>query len=413
MTLNAKGLALLSAVIVTGCSHLPLDGPAYRDIDGGAAATLPIDRHAIAYDYALVDVNAHVLDSLDRIGNPSLHTHFGMRGSSSPGNRMGVGDVLQVSIFESATGGLFLPAESGPRPANFVTIPSQVVSRSGTISVPYAGAIRVAGRTTSEAERDIERKLASRAIEPQVVLSVIEQNGSSVSVLGDTVNGANKFKIAAAGDRMLDIISRAWGVKYAGYDLYVTLQRNGQRATIHFPRLVNDPKENIFVAPGDTLYIYRDQQKYVAIGALGSVTQTSGVTGQFAFDQERLSLNEALAKAGGLQDTRANPAQVFLYRIEHRETLEKIGVDLARFAPEQKHIPTIYRSNFRDPSSFFMAQKFSMRNKDVIYAANSDSTEFIKFLSYLRAVTSTVSGVAVDTQTTRDIISGRHILTGN
>jgi polysaccharide export outer membrane protein len=174
--------------------------------------------------------------------------------------------------------------------------------------------------------------------------------------------------------------------------------------------LVNNPRENIFVAPGDTIYVYREQQKFVAVGALSSVGQTSGLTGQFAFEQERLSLNEAVAKAGGLLDSRANPAQVFLYRAEFREALQRMGVDLSKFAPSQKFIPTVYRANFRDPSSFFFVQAFPMRHKDIIYVANADANEVVKFLSYLRAVTSTVSGVATDAVTTHDAILGRHIL---
>src|SRR5262249_43259363 len=145
---------------------------------------------------------------------------------------------------------------------------------------------------------------------------------------------------------------------YPGYELFVTMVRRGLRATVYFPMLVNDPRENIYVAPGDTLYIFREQQKFIAVGALGS---GGGQTGLIAFEQERLSLNEALAKAGGLADTRSNP-QVLLYRMEHRETLERIGVDIRKFAT-QKYIPTIYRANFRDPSSFFFAQRFPMRHK--------------------------------------------------
>ena len=88
------------------------------------------------------------------------------------------------------------------------------------------------------------------------------------------------------------------------------------------------------MAPGDTLYVFREQQKFVALGALGTVGQTQGLTAQFAFEQERLSLNEAVAKAGGLLDARANPGQVFLYRVEYREALEKMGVGLGKFPSE-------------------------------------------------------------------------------
>ena len=310
--------------------------------------------------------------------------------------------MVQVSIFESSAGGLFVPAEAGVRPGNFVTLPAQTVDRTGTISVPFAGQVPAAGRSLPEIQREIEGRLANRAIEPQVIVSLAEQNATEVAVVGDVVTTANKFKIRPNGDRVLDMISKAGALKYPGYELFVTLQRGKRRATVYFPSLVNNPQENIFVAPGDTLYVYREQQKFVAVGALGSVGQTSGLTGQFAFEQERLSLNEAVAKAGGLLDQRANPGQVFLYRLEFRQTLEGAKVDLKRFPRDQKLIPTIYRANFRDPSSFFFAQSFPMRHKDIIYVTNADSVEVVKFLDYLRTFTSTVSGVAEDVVITRD-----------
>jgi polysaccharide export outer membrane protein len=117
-----------------------------------------------------------------------------------------------------------------------------------------------------------------------------------------------------------------------------------------------------------------------------------------------------VAKAGGLLDSRANPGQVFLYRMEYREALAAMHVDLSKFPKDQKFIPTIYRANFRDPSSFFFAQKFPMRHKDVIYVSNADAVEVVKALDYLRSVTSTVSGVAGDSVFTRDAVNGRHIL---
>src|SRR5690606_3123197 len=174
--------------------------------------------------------------------------------------------------------------------------------------------------------------------------------------------------------------------------------------TVYFPTLVNKPRENIFVEPGDTLYVYREQQKFVALGALGTVGQTSGLTGQFAFGQERLSLNEAVAKAGGLLDFRANPAQVFLYRVEQRSMLERMHVDLQAFLPEQTMIPVIYRANFRDPSSFFVAQSFPMRHKDVIYVSNAESVEVSKFLDYLLLITAAASGASTDVLITRDAL---------
>jgi len=381
---------------------LPNSGPYHIDITTNAVASVTTDRHAIAFDYVLLDINRDVLEHVAEVGPGSFFSTFGTGKGPAPVIRVGVGDVVAISIFESAAGGLFIPAEAGVRPGNFVTLPPQMIDRSGSITVPFAGQIPAAGRTLTEIQRDIETRLANRAIEPQAIVTLAEQNATEVSVVGDVINTAVRFKIRPGGDRILDIISRAGGLRFPGYEIFVTLQRGNKRATVHFPTLVNNPAENIFVAPGDVLYVYREQQKFVAVGALGIGGQTQGLTNQLAFEQERLSLNEAIAKAGGLADDRANPRQVFLYRLEFREALEAMHVDLSKFAPTQRLIPTVYRANFRDPSAFFFAQGFPMRHKDIIYVTNADSVEVVKFLDYIRAITSTVAGVSVDAVTIRN-----------
>jgi polysaccharide export outer membrane protein len=391
---NAIGLLLF--LTAAGCTALPTSGPNSRSIVDGAAASLISDPQNVVFNYTLLDINRPVLDRVVAIGPESFFKSFGNKRGPSVAIRVGVGDVLQVSIFESSSGGLFIPAEAGARPGNYVTFPAQMVDRSGTISVPFAGEVRAAGRSLTEIQREIEAKLTKRAVEPQAVVSLAEQNANEVAVVGEVVNSANKFKIRPNGERVLDMISRAGGLKYPGYEAFVTVQRGKQKATVYFPLLISHPEENIYVAPGDTIYVYREQQKFVAVGALGSVGQTSGLTGLYAFEQERLSLNEAVAKAGGLLDMRANPAQVFVYRMEQRETLEALKVNLSKFPRDQRFIPTVYRANFRDPSSFFFAQSFPMRHKDIIYVANADAVELAKFLDFLRSVTSTVAGVATD-----------------
>jgi polysaccharide export outer membrane protein len=404
MKANRLILCTFLAAQLAGCYRLPASGPSHHDIASGAAAALLADPNLVAFNYVLLDINRLVLDSLVHVGPGSFFKTFGKGHGPAPVVRIGVGDIVQVSIFESSSGGLFIPPEAGVRPGNFVTLPAQEVDRSGTITVPYAGLVPVVGRTASDVQGDIEARLVKRAIEPQVLVTLVERNASEVTVVGDVVAVANRFKIRPGGDRVLDVISKAAGLKYPGYELFVTLQRGKQRTTVYFPTLVNNPNENIFVQPGDTIYVYREQQKFVAVGALGTVGQTSGLTGQFAFEQEHLSLNEAVAKAGGLLDFRANPGQVFLYRVEPRGMLEGLQVDLVAFPPEQAMIPVIYRANFRDPSSFFFAQSFPMRHKDVIYVSNAESVEVGKFLEHLLLITGTVSGAGADALITRDVL---------
>ena len=96
------------------------------------------------------------------------------RDRSGPSDiRFGVGDILSVTIFEASSGGLFIPAEASVRPGNFVTIPNQAVDMNGNVSVPYAGTIRARGRTPVEVQQAIVDALKNRAIDPQVIVSVV------------------------------------------------------------------------------------------------------------------------------------------------------------------------------------------------------------------------------------------------
>ncbi len=403
---SIAGAALL-CLATAACSDLPVSGPNDRAIVHGAATANVRHPDSVAYEYALVDIDECVVSHVFDIDAGSFHKSFKRGKGPAPEVLVGPGDVLQITLFESKSGGLFIPADSGTRPGNFVTLPLQTVDYNGTIAVPYAGEVKAAGASPQEIERQIEKRLSDRAIEPKAIVTVTEQNASAVAVVGD-VNGARKVKITQAGDRILDMIAQAGGPRYPGYETYVTLQRRGRQATIYFNSLVSNPQENIFAAPGDTIYVFREPRRFIALGAVGvavGVGASSALTGLsslFTFDQDRLTLAEAVGKAGGLLDTRANPAQVFLYRLEVREALEAMGVDLSHFPPNQKAIPTVYRANFRDPSSYFFAQQFPMRNKDVIYASNANSVEVLKFVDYANSV---VTGI---TTPVADLAIARH-----
>jgi polysaccharide export outer membrane protein len=309
---------------------------------------------------------------------PRLSSAFADR-SAPKDIRFGVGDIVSVTIFEAAAGGLFIPAEASVRPGNFITLPNQPVDSKGDISIPYAGDIRAAGRTQVQVQQAVVDALKNRAIEPQAVVSLIEQRTSLISVLGD-VNTPSRFPASQAGEHILDAITRAGGPKNPGYDEWVMMEREGRRAMAPFGALVYEPVNNIYVHPNDTIYLYREPQTFLAFGALSAGTG-GGIAGQgqFTFDAWRLSLAEAVAKAGGPSDSMADASSVFLYRGEPREIATQLGVDCSKFAGPI--IPIIYNLNLRDPAGYFLATKFEMRNKDALYVANAGAVELAKALA--------------------------------
>lgn len=388
-------LCVISAL--AGCAYLPRSGPGDASIARGATASITTDKKESkqgVVDYALLDLTQRVLAFAKGDDLGSLFDSFGGGRGPAPEILVGVGDIVQVTIFESASGGLFVPAEASVRPGNFVSLPQQTVDKRGFITVPYAGQVRASGRSLPQIQQQIITKLENRAIEPQVIVSFVERKATQASVVGE-VNESDRFAINEAGDRVLDIIARAGGLKFPGYESYVTLQRRNKTATVYFNTIVSNPDENIYVAAGDTIYVYQEQRVFQAFGA-------SGLAGEFKFDKEKLTLSEAVGKSGGLLDDRADPGQVFLYRLETRDTLKAIGVDVSQFASVYERIPTIYRTNFRDPSGFFMAQNFNIRDQDILYVSNANSVELIKFLDVLNRATTTVSGTSADARLTRN-----------
>jgi polysaccharide export outer membrane protein len=309
--------------------------------------------------------------------------------------RFGIGDVVSVTIFEAAAGGLFIPLEAGVRPGNFITLPNQNVDSRGNIAVPYAGAILAKGRTPAEVQQSIVDALKNRAIEPQAVVALVDQRTSLISVLGE-VNAPARFPANAAGEHLLDAITRAGGPKGQGFDTWVMLEREGKRATVPFGALVYEPSNNVYVHPYDTIYVYREPQTFVAFGATGQ-------QGQFNFDAWRVSLAEAVGKSGGLNQTLAEPGAVFLYRGETREVAARLGVDVTRF--DTPIIPIIYTVNFRDGAGYFVATKMQMRNKDVLYVSNATTVEISKFMTYLRLINATVNDPLV-TATNAYVLKG-------
>lgn len=380
-------LALLAAV--GGCGLLPTSGPESWDVRAG-------QHDPQGLPYALVRVTPYVTSILEHVA-PRL-TQFAEQ--RRPKNiTFGIGDIVSVTIFEAQAGGLFIPSEAGVRPGNFVTIPSQAVDAAGNISIPYAGNIRAKGRTAVEVEKAIVDALKNRAIEPQVVVSLVSQQTSLITVLG-AVGHPERVPASAEGEHILDLIARAGGPAGPGPDEWVMLERNGQRAVAPFGALIDEPANNVWVHANDTVYLYLEPQTFLAFGALGQQQQ-------IPFSVWRLTLAEAIAKAGGLNESLADPASVFLYRGETREVAQQLGVDVRPFA--SPIVPIIYNINLRNPGGYFLATNFEMRNKDVIFVSNSVSVESTKFMQYLNTINGTINDpiyTALNAYSLRNAIQG-------
>ena len=168
--------AIGATALAGGCGLIPVSGPNALSVKSGATWNGP--------PYALVRLTPQTIELLDEYGPRTLSATFGDR-RPPPEIKFGIGDVVSVTIFEAAAGGLFIPAEAGVRPGNFVTLPNQPIDTKGMISVPYAGLVPTAGKTPAQVEQEIVERIKNRAIEPQAVVALVTQNTSLITVIGE------------------------------------------------------------------------------------------------------------------------------------------------------------------------------------------------------------------------------------
>ena len=369
----ALGGACLAGLV--GCSTVPNVGPTREGVL----------RESKAPDqpYLLVRMSDYVVQQLASFPGPSLYGKFGdYRGAVE--QRIGVGDTIEVAVFEAAAGGLFAQPVSTANTtgAHSASIPPQTVQGDGTITVPYAGQIPVVGKTTPEVERAIVEKLTGKAIEPQAIVTLDTPVASSVTLSGEGVKGT-RLPLSTRGDRLLDVIAQAGGILSPANETFLELTRGRKTVRVPFQTLLNSPRENIFARPGDTLTVVRYPLSFTAIGATAR-------NATLTFDALGISLEEAIAKASGFADDRADPEGVFVFRYEPSSIARTYpGITPAQAALNL--VPTVYLINLRDPGSLLLARKFSVHDKDIVYVSNSPVSDLQKVLQ----IVSTVSNPAI------------------
>jgi polysaccharide export outer membrane protein len=254
------------------------------------------------------------------------------------------------------------------------------------IVVPYAGQVRAAGLTPAEVQRAVEAALRDKAIEPQVMVTVTGSPSTFVTVAGD-VAGPKRLPLTLKGDHLIDVIATAGGTRAPDYDTFVRLTRGSSSATVSLARIVRDPGENIYLRPDDLLYVYTDPQIYTAFGA--TLRNAS-----FPFETDRLTLAEAVGRAGGLNDNRADPRGVFVFRYEDPELYDLIGG--GRTAPDSAAagVPVVYKLDLKEPEGYFAAQRFLMRDNDVLYVSNAAATDIQKALGVVTGGLGTAASAA-------------------
>jgi len=351
---------------LAGCADLPSSGP------DALAVMDPDALNSVSRPYEVIDIDPSTIDLLSRRPRTSFAARFGdHRPSVEP--VIGVGDMITVTIWEASSGGLFSSPAALERisaGANSATIPEQVVGRDGAITVPYAGRVKVAGRTTRAVQEVVQHALEGKAIQPQVLVTDNKPISSTVTIGGEGVGASQRLPLSVKGDRLLDVIAEAGGVRMAVNDIVVVLQRNGVTERVPLQRVTSDSHENIFMRPGDVVTLVRDPQTYFMYGATIS-------NGEIPFGTDQLTLAQALVKVGGLADYRSDAHGIFVFRLEQPSIFREMRPNSTVVARGGR-IPVVYHLDLSNPNSLFLEQRFQIASHDLLYISNAPTVQFQK-----------------------------------
>lgn len=370
--LNKAITALVLSSALCGCAQmppwLPTSGPSEKKIQeqpeiSEAEPIVVRDITAYTAQRVLSATQAHTFSSLQKTTlNQKLV--------------LGAGDSVEISIWETPPAALFGTAspqgELGISTTHANTLPEQLIGEDGTIDVPFAGSITVAGKTTSQVQSLVADKLAGKANHPQVLVRVVRNASANVTIVGE-VAASQRMALTPKHERLLDALAAAGGGKEALDKLTVQLTRGDQVASVPLDSVIRSPKENIFLQADDIVTLLYQPYSVTVLGATGKNDELN-------FEAKGISLAQALARAGGVLDDRADAKGVFIFRFEDPKVFE--GDSHIPLTPDGK-VPTIYRADLKNPATFLIAQNFPIRDKDVLYVSNASASELRKFLNLI------------------------------
>ena len=378
-------LPLAIVAILGGCSTLPRDGPSGASVNDGATTASALGS------YALVPLTYEVTERIKQVP-PQFFGTLAAGSSEQPADLIGEGDTLAISIFDpsgSLFGGALGAGSSSGRTNTTLSggnqaLPGATVDRTGSVTIPFGGQVRVQGLTSTQAAAAIRRALVGKVANPQVLVSIAGNASNTVNVLGD-VRQPGRAPLGVNSDRILDVIAAAGGSARTTDDLTISIQRDGRIYTAPLSAVTTEFGENVRLQRGDVVNVQYKPRRFSTFGGLNAVAQVDMPAGP-------MTLTGAMSKVGGLNTNTANARRVLIFRFERPEVAQALGI--AQPATP-RGVPVVYELNFADAASVFAATNMQVMPEDVIYVPLAGAAEMRKFFEVVQSLTRVVYDVSV------------------
>ncbi len=345
-------LASVAASGLAACSSIPASGPRTGAIESAARQFTLIDLTQDIATRIAVDTERQRADG--PVDLPPKRA----------AGLVGAGDVLKIVVWQPNPAAGTMAAD---KPGLETTTR---VGADGSIGVPYAGRLDVAGRTPAAIEQALSTRLGDQMPGAQVAVMVTEDVTNNVIVQGDVAR-PGRYPVVPGSSGLLDVLAEAGGARAPDGQTLVRVTRGAISVTRGLSQLVAGHALEADLAPGDRVLVEPRQRFFYAFGAVLH-------PGEFAYDADDISLAHTLARVNGLSDNQADPASVFVFRRQGGELTRRLH-------PAVTGDPSrvIYRLNLRQPGGFFIAQTFPVLPDDMLYVSDAPIAEAAKVFQVL------------------------------
>jgi polysaccharide biosynthesis/export protein len=363
--LFARALAVgISIAFLSGCALAPgmrLDdnNVQFEPVEGAPAATAVIKT-----------ITPQLIQQEQQLAKTSIQGDLSEIMTPPQPYKIGAGDYLSITVWDhpelvmptismSGTSAVGVMAAMGAMPAGTLP-PGYTVSSDGKIQFPYAGDFKVEGLTEQQARDLLVQRLSVYIKKPEVTLRVFGFRSKRVYVDGE-VKLPGIVQIDDIPLTLPEAINRAGGVTPLGDQSRITITRNGKSYLVDMTRMIADgiDPSRIMLSNGDMLRVSSlDESKVFVIGEV--VKPTSLI-----LRHGRLSLNEAIGEAGGVNPETANANQVYVIRNASDEH------------------PVIYHLDAHSPVTFALAENFELKAKDVVYVDAASLVRYNRIISLI------------------------------
>ena len=369
-------IPLSLAPILTGCANIiSSTGPS-------RGAVMAAENGPNFSGIRIVELDSSVVQRISQSQKKSAFSQS-LGDGIRRGTVIGIGDVLDITIWEAPPASLFgsVGNTSGIGASDPVSkatsLPQQRVGEEGFVFVPFAGSIPAIGRSTTDIQTEIVRRLRGKAHQPQAIVRIAQNATTSVTVVGE-VGGSQRMPLSDRGERLLDALAAAGGTRQPVNKITIQITRGDRVRSMPLDQIIADPSQNIVLQSDDVITALYQPYSFTALGATGR-------NEELPLEASGITLAQALGRMGGVQDQRADPKGVFIFRFEEPAALGITNINGAITNSEGK-VPVIYRVNLKNPETFFVAQSFPMHNKDVVYSSNAPLADFQKFLGIVSSI---------------------------